>query len=157
MILLRSRFSKEELVARFDEMTSPARFAGNDDYDDNIFMATRKKDKITLIRKARNAWDPFATVFKGEIVSDGENSILQGAFGKRLLDYLILIGLGVLDFLFYFYASPERQTKSMAGFCIAFAVLLIVLAIPTRSAKKRYKTFLEDITDPDRDLTEAKE
>ena len=151
MLTLKSTLTKQELIARWDDRTAPARFAGNEDLEDNIFMATRKGDKVTLIRKARGAWDPFATIFKGSILSDGEHSVLEGTFGKRTLDYLILIGLGMLDFLFYFYASPERQTKSMMGFCILFAVVLIVLALPTRSAKKRYRQFLEDITQTEKD------
>ena len=151
MLMLKSKLTKEALTARWDDRTAPARFAGNEDLEDNIFMATRKGDKVTLIRKARGAWDPFATIFKGKITSDGEYGILEGTFGKRVLDYAILIGLGVLDFLFYFYASPERQTRSMAGFCLCFAVILILLAIPTRSAKKRYRAFLEDITLTEKD------
>ena len=151
MVELKSNLSKEQLLSRWDERTSPARFAGNEDLEDNIYMAKRKEDKVTLIRKARGAWDPFATVFKGTISSDGEKSVLLGSFGKRTLDYLILFALGVLDFLFYFYASPERQTQSMAAFCVAFAVILIVLAIPLPSARKRYTAFLKDITETKND------
>lgn len=145
MLILKSKLTKQQLIARWDDRTAPARFAGNEDLEDNIFIGTRKDDRVTLIRKARGAWDPFATVFKGKITSEGEYGVLEGTFGKRVLDYVILIALGLLDFLFYFYASPERQTQSTAGFCIAFAVLLIFLAIPRRSAKKRYREFLADI------------
>lgn len=154
MLRLTSQMSKSELCARWDERTSPARFAGNDDNTDNIFMATRKGEKVTLIRKARGAWDPFATIFKGTISGseDGDGqSVLEGVFTKRVFDYLMLIALAVLDFLFYWYASPERQTGSMKAGCIAFAVLLILLAIPMPSARKRYTGFLRDITDGGQD------
>ena len=90
MLHLESRYSTEQLLARWDERTSLARFAGNDDVLDVIYVASRKKNRVFLIRKARRTLDPFATVFRGRIFPCGDGSVLQGSFSKRLFDYILL-------------------------------------------------------------------
>ena len=55
-----SRYSKDELISRWDEFTSPARFAGTDDVMDLIFVSKRKGNKVRLVKRARTKRDPFA-------------------------------------------------------------------------------------------------
>lgn len=148
MLILESRYSPEQLLARWDERTSPARFAGNDDVLDVIYVAVRKKNRVFLIRKARRTLDPLTTVFRGKIISYGSGSALRGNFSKRLFDYLLLLALLALDIFFYhraFSAGLASDTFSVG--CVCFAVLLLFLAIPLPRAKKKYLAFLREITD----------
>lgn len=147
MLSLKSRYSPEQLTARWDERTSPARFAGNDDVLDNIYIASRKKNSVFLIRKARGALDPFATVFRGKILSCGAGSELRGRFSKRLFDYILLLLLLALDLFIYERAAVQTAlTDGVKYGCAAFAVVLLLLAVPLPSAKRRYRAFLLEIT-----------
>ena len=150
MLVLESKATPEQLAQRWDEKTSPARFAGNDELMDNIFIAFRKEDRVFLIRRASGALDPFATVFRGRIVSCGSGSAIKGRFTKRLFDYLILLLLALLDGFFYSRALEEGSiSPSVTGLCIAFAFLLLLLAVPLRASRRRYREFLEGITSAD--------
>ncbi len=147
MLFLKSRYSPEQLAARWDACTSPARFAGNDELLDTIFIASRKKDRVFLIRKASGALDPFATVFRGRIVSCGGGSGIKGHFTKRLFDYLILLLFALADVFFYWRGMRAGPvSSSMTAGCIVFAIILLLLAIPLRSPRRRYRAFLEEIT-----------
>lgn len=148
MLVLKSSQTPEELMLRWDERTSPARFAGSDELMDSIFMASRKGDRVFLIRKASGALDPFATVFRGRIVSCGTGSAIKGCFTKRLFDYLALLALGALDWLIYARALESgNASESLTVACIAIAVLLLLIAVPLRGARRRYREFLEEITE----------
>lgn len=148
MLFLESRYSPEQLLARWDERTSPARFAGNDDVMDVIYVASRKDDRVFLVRKGRRTLDPFATVFRGRVVPCDGGSALQGRFSKRLFDYLILLVLLALEVFFYQRAvAGGSVTSSFTVGCLAFAFLLLLLAIPLPHTKKRYREFLKEITD----------
>ncbi len=148
MLFLESRYSPEQLLARWDERTSPARFAGNDDVLDVIYVASRKKNRVFLIRKARRALDPFTTVFRGKVLPYGEGSVLQGSFSKRLFDYLLLLALLALDIFVYQRASASGlATSGFSAGCVLFACLLILLAIPFPRAKKQYLSLLKEITE----------
>lgn len=150
MLILKSKSTPEQLAQRWDEKTSPARFAGSDELMDNIFIASRKEDRVFLIRRASGALDPFATVFRGRIVSCGSGSAIKGRFTKRLFDYLLVFALAVLDgFLFYRAWDDGSVTPSFTGLCIGVAVLLLLLAVPLRSPRRRYREFLEEITSAD--------
>ena len=150
MLVLESKATPEQLVRRWDEKTSPARFAGNDALMDNIFIASRKEDRVFLIRRASGALDPFATVFRGRIVSCGGGSAIKGRFTKRLFDYLLLLLLAAIDGFIYFRALEEGSVNpSFTGLCIAFALVLLLLACPLRSTRRRYREFLEEITSAD--------
>ena len=101
---------------------------------------------MLLIRKARGAWDPFATVFRGRIVSAGGGSALKGCFTKRLFDYFLLLLLFAADGYFYLRLREMGNTGvSGAVGCLVFAVLLMLLTIPLPAARRRYRTFLKDI------------
>ena len=97
MLSLESKHNASALSSRWDERTSPARFAGNDDVLDMIYFAKRKGNKVFLVRKGSRSLDLFATVFRGQILPRGEGSVLQGSFSKRLSAYLLLAVLLVLD------------------------------------------------------------
>lgn len=146
MLVLKSEQTPEQLMQSWDERTSPARFAGSDELMDSIFIASRKEDRVFLIRRASGALDPFATVFRGRIVSCGTGSAIKGYFTKRVLDYVLLLLLLSLDWFIYYRATESGLiSPSLTGFCIAFGVLLLLAAIPLRASRRRYRTFLEDI------------
>ena len=65
MLILESRFSPSELAERWDDRTSPARFAGNDDVMDDIYIARRKDNRVFLIRKGVNSLLHALPVFLG--------------------------------------------------------------------------------------------
>jgi len=141
-----SPFSVSALCERWDDRTSSARFAGNDADMDNVFVAERKGTRVRLVRKARNALDPFATVFRGNIKKDGEGSVLEGWFGKSALDYILLALLFGGDVFFFVRGIVLGQLNGglVAG-CLLFLALLVLLAYPTKSARNRYAEFMSDI------------
>lgn len=149
MLALNSNLTVEALERRWDEQTSPARFAGSDELMDNIFIASRKEDRVFLIRKASGALDPFATVFRGRILPRGEGSVLKGRFTKRLFDYVLLLALFALDAAVFLQGLLAGEADaSLAGWCGGFALVLLLLAVPLRSARRRYRAFLESIVQP---------
>lgn len=157
MLVLKSKWTPDQLAQRWDEKTSPARFAGNDALMDSIFIASRKEDRVFLIRRASGALDPFATVFRGRIVPCGEGSAIKGHFTKRLFDYVLLVLLAVLDGFLYFRMLDSGQVSaSYQGFCAAFALLLLLAAVPLRAPRRRYRAFLEEITSADHCQTNPK-
>lgn len=148
MLSLESKHSVSALSSRWDERTSPARFAGNDDVLDMIYFAKRKGNKVFLVRKGSRSLDLFATVFRGQILPHGEGSVLQGSFSKRLSAYLLLAVLLVLDgaFAAKAYSIGVLDWAGAMG-CLLVAALLILAAIPLPGAKKRYTAFMREITD----------
>ncbi len=88
MVEIRSGHKREVLESRWDEMTSPARFAGCDDTMDLIFVAKRSGGRVRLVRKARIAHEPFCCVFRGKISGSGSGSVIKGVFTKSVADYI---------------------------------------------------------------------
>ncbi len=158
MLFLKSRYNEAELAARWDERTSPARFAGNDDLMDAVFVAKRKQNRVILIRKARGSWDPFATVFRGRIVPLPDGSAIKGYFTKRLLDYGLLLLLLLADGYFYYRLQDMGKLGTSASIgCFAFAAILLLLAIPLHVSRRRYRSFLLDIVRSDEENQPHKE
>ena len=91
MVEIRSGHKREVLESRWDEMTSPARFAGCDDTMDLIFVAKRSGGRVRLVRKARIAHEPFCCVFRGKISGSGSGSVIKGVFTKSVADYFIVL------------------------------------------------------------------
>lgn len=149
-MVLESKATPEQLMRRWDEKTSPARFAGSDALMDNIFIASRKEDRVFLIRRASGALDPFATVFRGRIIPCGSGSAIKGRFTKRLFDYVLLLLLAALDgFVYYRALEDGGADPSLTGVCIAVALLLLLLAVPLYAPRRRYREFVEEITSAD--------
>ncbi len=158
MLFLKSKCSEAELTDRWDERTSPARFAGNDDLFDAVFVAKRKQNRVTLIRKARGAWDPFATVFRGRIVPLQDGSAIKGHFTKRLLDYGLLLLLLLADGYFCFRLQDMGKLSTAASVgCLVLAAILLLLAVPLRASRRRYRAFLQDIVRVDEENQPHKE
>ena len=147
-MILKSCFGSDELEQRWDERTSPARFSGNDGVMDDIFIAFRKGTRVFLIRKGRNTWDPFSTVFRGRIIPSGSGSIIKGHFSKRYFDYVLLIVLAIINVYFAYrnYCINGFSVSSIL-FYVFVASILILLAIPLPPARKKYKGFMKEITD----------
>jgi hypothetical protein len=147
-LILKSCFGSDELEQRWDERTSPARFAGNDGVMDDIFIASRKGTRVFLIRKGRNTWDPFSTVFRGRIFPSGSGSFIKGYFSKRYFDYVLLVFLAIIT---VYFAYQDYFINGFSASSILFYVsvisILTLLAIPLPSARKKYMAFMKEIAD----------
>ncbi len=141
-----SELTKEELVARWDERTSPQRFAGSDDMFDNIYIAHRGGDRIKLAFKPRSGPDLFGTVFRGRITRNGEGSAISGFFTKTGADYLLAFVLAVVMtvILKAMYDRGLGVVNLYIGMALCAAVLALYLW-PKRTSKKKYAAFLKDI------------
>lgn len=147
MVHFESDFPIDELVSRWDEYTSPSRFAGNDDSMDLIFVAKRDGYKVKLARRTRANREPFSTIFRGHIVKTEKGSKISGFFVKSILDY-IAIGL-ILGFLFYVRATFSARGDSLntINYLIGFGSIFGVgLLYNTRSSKRKYADFIARIT-----------
>ncbi len=147
MIKYKSDYTSDELLKRWDEYTSVARFAGNDDTMDLIFVSKRNGEKVRLVRKARSAYEPFSCVFRGMIRSAGKGSEVVGIFTKGLVDYLT-VGL-IWAFLFYIRSVVIERggdlvtVNSLTALAIVGGLLMLY---NYRKTKRRYTEFISRIT-----------
>ena len=147
MVKFPSEFSGQELTERWDEYTSPARFAGSDDRMDLIFVSKRKDNKVRLVRRARHAFEPFSTVFRGKIVSDEKGSEIIGSFTKSIFDYSI-VAL-ILALLFYIRAIVIERGENLAtinGLLLIGIIGSLILLYNRRSEKRKYAELIFRIT-----------
>ncbi len=157
MIKFPSGFSPEELAERWDDYTSPARFAGNDDTMDLIFMGERNGDKVRLVRKARTVREPFTCVFRGRIKKTEKGSVIEGVFTKSIFDYL-LVGL-LIAFMFYVRTIVVERAGSLVSVNALLAITVVggvALLLNYRSAKRRYAEFIFRITGVDLPMFQSK-
>ncbi len=157
MIKFTSAFSAEELAERWDDYTSPARFAGNDDTMDLIFMGERNGDKVRLVRKARTVKEPFTCVFRGRIKKQEQGSVIEGVFTKSIFDY-ILVGL-LIAFVFYIRTIIVERGGSLVSVNALLAITIIsgiALLFNYRSVKRRYAEFIFRITGQELPLFRSK-
>ena len=146
MMRFESEYSANELKERWDEFTSPARFAGNDDTMDLIFVSRRKKDKVRLVRRSRLARDPFACVFRGEIA---DNQIV-GVFTKSILDYVVIAAVYALLLYIRSYMIANGDSLKTINSLLAIAVLAgVALLFNTKRTKRKYIDFISRITGKD--------
>lgn len=148
MIKFHSTHSADELISRWDEYTSPSRFAGNDDTMDLIFISKRKNNKVRLIRRSKTSREPFACVFRGTIADDGSGSVIKGIFTKTILDYIV-VGL-IIAAIFYIRSLVEARGEplhTMNALLIIAIVGGLALLYNWRGTKKRYSEFISRITD----------
>lgn len=148
MIKFHSKHSADELISRWDEYTSPSRFAGNDDTMDLIFVSKRKNNKVRLIRRSKANREPFACVFRGTIVSDEYGSVIKGIFTKTIFDYIV-VGL-IIAAIFYIRSLVEARGEplnTMNALLVIAIVGGIALLYNLRITKKRYAEFISRISD----------
>ena len=147
-----SRYSKDELISRWDEFTSPARFAGTDDVMDLIFVSKRKGNKVRLVKRARTKRDPFACVFYGKITETENGSRISGSFAKAFIDYLVVAAIISLFAYMSYYVSERGDStvtvNVLLGASIVFGAMLLY---NTRSVKRKYVDFISRITDTEND------
>lgn len=143
---IKSGLSLEELVRRWDERTSPQRFAGGDELFDNVFIAERNGEKIKIAYKPKSGPDLFSTVFRGRLIKNGERSAISGLFTKAGVDYILACALAVVFFAVMKAVSDRGAgvTVIYAG-CAVFAAVMILFLIPKKSFKKKYLELFEDI------------
>lgn len=147
-MIFRSKYGKNELIARFDDLTSEARFAGADEQNDWIFLSARKGDRIKIVRKPKNAYDPFASVFRGRIVGDEDGSAIKGVYTKSLPDYIFTFFVFLIYYTvcFKYYASAEDRTVPVALMIAGAAVILLILSSLPHT-RKRYGEFIRRVTE----------
>ena len=147
---LPSEYSPEELEKRWDEYTSPARFAGNDDTLDLIFSATRRGNRIKLVRRAGTTHEPYAAVFRGRIVADKNGSALKGVFTKSIADYVITAIIISIAAMMRVYAESRGSdlytTNVLLALCIVGGMLLLM---NYRRTKRKYVEFMSSVTGKD--------
>ncbi len=140
-------YTKKELIERWDERTSVARFAGSDETMDLVFVSKRRDSRVKLMRRARSVRDPFASIFYGKIRSNEKGSEVVGFFAKSLLDY-ILIGT-VLALLFYIRScvvARGEQLETINTLLVVGIIGAVALVWNTRKSKRRYADFISEIT-----------
>ena len=157
MIKLESDYSKEELLSRWDEYTSAARFAGSDETLDLIFVSKRNGDRIKLIRKSNSVHEPYAAVFRGKISGEGGRSCIKGIFTKSVLDYIFTALIIALAFVVRFYAESRGASLYTANVILAAAIIIgILLLFNYRGTKRRYTDFMCRITGRENELFRAR-
>lgn len=147
MVRFPSDYSSDELIERWDEYTSPARFAGSDDTMDLIFVAKRNKNKVKLVRRARTVRDPFSCVFRGKIKKIGQGSEIKGCFTKSYFDYLLCaIAFALLLYIRSFVIERGSSLGAMNTISIVAIVGGILLMSNFRPTKRKYAEFIYKIT-----------
>lgn len=146
MVEIRSGHKREVLESRWDEMTSPARFAGCDDTMDLIFVAKRSGGRVRLVRKARIAHEPFCCVFRGKISGSGSGSVIKGVFTKSVADYFIVLLITALLFYIRHEVILRGSSQYTINFLIAFwLVAAVMLLYNTKRARVKYIEMLNRI------------
>lgn len=146
MVNYSSDYSVEELIERWDEYTSPARFAGSDDMMDLIFVSKRNGDNVRLVRRSRSSRDPFACVFRGRIKAKRQGSQISGIFTKAIFDYAVVAAVWAL--LFYirsFIIERGDALKTINVLLVCALVIGVALLYNTRRARLRYSEFISRI------------
>lgn len=149
-MIFESDFDKAALISRFDDLTSEARFAGADEQNDWVFQSTRKGDKIKIVRKPKNAYDPFATVFRGKITETKSGSAIKGVYTKSLPDYIFSFFVFFIYYAvcFKYYSSSADKTVPLTLiFAGALIILLLFSSLP--HTRKRYGDFIRRVTEGD--------
>lgn len=147
-----SCFSKEELTSRWDEFTSPARFAGSDDVMDLIYVSKRKNDRVRLVRRARSKREPFSCVFYGKIAKTEKGSEISGIFAKSVIDYIaIALIIALLAYIRYIVIDRGESPVTVNVLLGASIIIGILLLYNTRSIKRKYAEFISRITDVEND------
>ena len=157
MITLPSDYSFEELVARWDDFTSPARFAGSDESLDLVYKSRRRGDKVTLVRRSDSMREPYAAVFRGKIVKTAQGSEIRGIFTKSFADYAVTAAIIALAVIIRIYAQDRADSLETANVLLAAAIIIgLLLLFNLRSAKRKYLDFICKITGKEVDLFKSR-
>lgn len=145
----KSLYGKEELTARWDDITSPARFAGANETLDWVYNASRNGDNVKLVKKPRASYDPYATVFRGKIERTKDGSQIRGVFTKGLFDYMITLFIAVVYFGVCAAFLSRAADKTVPLILISVGVLIILFAlIPLPGKRKKYGALIRKVTGP---------
>lgn len=143
----RSLYSKDELIQRWDDITSPARFAGANETLDWVYNSFRKGDNVKLVKKPRAAYDPYATVFRGRIEETKNGSQIRGVFTKGLFDYIITLFIAVIYFGVCAAYLSRASDRTVPLILISVGVILILFAlIPFPGKRKKYGALIRQVT-----------
>ena len=141
-----SDYLAEELIERWDEYTSPARFAGSDDMMDLIFVSKRNGDRVRLVQRSRTSRDPFACVFRGRIKENRQGSQISGVFTKAIVDYAVVAAVWALLFYIRSYIIERGDSLSTINVLLGCALVIgVALLYNTRRARLRYSEFISRI------------
>lgn len=146
-MIYKSGYDKAELIRRWDDITSPARFAGANETLDWIYNASRKDDRVRLVKKPRAAYDPYATVFRGRIKEEENGSAIRGVFTKGLADYIITFAVfGIYFGVCAEYASRAAdKTLPLMMISVGIAAVLFLL-IPLPGKRRKYGELIKKVT-----------
>lgn len=143
----KSKYSKEELIKRWDDITSPARFAGANAELDWVYNASRKEDRVRLVKKPRASYDPYATVFRGRIEKDGEGSSITGIFTKGIADYIITLIVGSIYFGVCAEYASRSAVKTVPYLLISAGILVVLfLLMPLPGKRRKYGELIKKVT-----------
>ncbi len=146
-MIYKSNYGKEELIARFDDLTSEARFAGADELNDWVFQSKRTDDKIKIVRKPKSAYDPFASVFRGKIVATEYGSAIRGVYTKSVFDYVFTFFVFFIYFgvcAKYYGSADDKTTPTVMIFAGIAIILLLFSSLP--HTRKKYGDFIRRVT-----------
>lgn len=146
MIKLKSKYSEQQLIERWDKRMSPERFAGNDDYMDLCYCGFRKGKKIKLTRRTGISREPFSAVFRGKIVARSGGSEIHGYFTKGISDYITVAF--VLAFVLTIYMVVKFRNAPLTAINVLVAVTIVlafILLFTWSGTKKKYIAFLKEI------------
>ena len=130
----KSIYNKSELIARWDEITSPARFAGANAELDWVYNSFRKGDKIKLVKKPRASYDPYATVFRGKIE-------------QTKFDYIITAVIGAVYFGVCAEYLSRAADRTVPLLLISVGVIVVLFAlIPFPGKRKKYGALIREVT-----------
>ena len=141
-------YSLEELQYRWDEFTSPARFAGSDENMDLVFVSHRKGNKVRLVRKATASKEPFTCVFSGKLNKTENGSEVVGSFRKTIFDYIIVGALLLVLFYIRMVIMSRGENLGTINILLVFALAGGTLLLRnSRRTKRLYSEFIFRITE----------
>ena len=144
-----SAFTKEELTARWDVITSPGRFAGANETLDWVYNASRKGDRVKLVKKPRAAYDPYATVFRGKIESRGGASRIRGVFTKSVFDYVITAVISAVYFGVCAEYLSRAHDRTVPLILISVGIAAVIFALTPMPGKiRKYGALIREVTGP---------
>ncbi|MBP5209180.1 MAG: hypothetical protein J6330_12075 [Clostridia bacterium] len=141
-----SSYGKEELIRRWDEITSPARFAGANEQLDWVYNASRKGDSVRLVKKPRASYDPYATVFRGKIEATKTGSRIRGIFTKGAADYIITAFVAAIYLGVCIAYAGRAADKTVPYLLISAGIaVFIFLLTPLPGKRRKYGELIREV------------